>query len=428
MQNQNPNAVATGVPKPSEDCLYANVWTGAQSASERRPVIVWNYGGGFYTGSGSQPMYDGEALARKGAVVVTYNYRLGMFGFFAHPELSKESGHGSGNYGMMDAVQVLRWVQKNIAAFGGDPNRVTIDGESAGAILVAALVGSPEGKGLFKRAIAQSGAFMGISIGKTTTLAQAEQAGRKIAEDVGASDLAALRALPAVELQEKGRTGGLIVDGRYIPEDLSTIFSTGKQNAVDILLGSNRDEGTFFVRPGTGNAKEFLARTHKRFGDLAEAYLKLHPADSDSESLASQLSGVRDEIGWHMRTWAQLQSQRGNKAYLYYFTHVPPVAPGQPSRGATHTAEIRYMFSNLDSRAPLTDTDRKLAETMSSYWVNFAATGNPNGKGLPQWPAYNEKKSAQPMVLGDSVGVGEGINPAMLSFFDGFYAKEQAQP
>ena len=426
MQNQNPVA---GTPAPSEDCLYINVWSGAQSANERRPVIVWNYGGGFYVGSGSQAMYDGEALARKGAVVVTYNYRLGPFGFFAHPELSKESGrNSSGNYGMMDAVQALRWVQKNIPAFGGDPNRVTIDGESAGAILVAALVASPEAKGLFHRAIAQSGAFMGINIGKTTTLEQAEQTGKKMADEMGAMNLAALRAISAADLLKKGRAGGLIVDGRYIPEDLSAIYAKGKQTPVDVLLGSNKDEGTFFIRPGTGNAQEYTAQTRKRFGDLADGYLKLHPAGSDSEAETSSLLSMRDEIGWHLRTWAQLQTQRGNKAYLYFFTRVPPVAPGQPSRGATHTAEIRYMFNNLDSLAPLTDIDRKLADAMSSYWVNFAATGNPNGKGLPEWPSYDARKNAQPMVLGDSVGVGAGISPTVLSFFDGFYEKQQARP
>jgi para-nitrobenzyl esterase len=426
MQNQLPGAAG---PAPSEDCLYLNVWTAAQSASERRPVIVWSYGGGFFLGSGSQPMYDGEALAKKGAVVVTYNYRLGMFGFFSHPELTKESGrHASGNYGMMDMIQALRWVQKNIAAFGGDPNRVTIDGESAGAILVAAAVGSPLGKGLFQRAIAQSGAFMGVSIAKMTPLDKAEQEGQKLADELGAPTLAELRAKPADELLKKGRGAGLVVDGWCIPEDLSAIFSKGKQNPVDILVGSNKDEGTFFVRAGSTKAQEYLEQTRSRFGDLSADYLKTHPAGSDAEAEASRLAGVRDELGWHMRTWAQLQTKRGNKAYLYYFTRVPPPAPGQPSRGATHTAEIRYMFNNLDPRAPLTDIDRKLADTMSSYWVNFAATGNPNGRGLPEWRPYDDKKNPQPMVLGDEVGAGPGIDPQILSFFDGFYARQQARP
>jgi para-nitrobenzyl esterase len=426
MQNQNPGS--TG-PTPGEDCLYLNVWTAAKSPAERRPVILWSYGGGFYTGSGSQANYDGEALARKGAVVVTYNYRLGMFGFFSHPELAKESGHGaSGNYGMMDMAAALRWIQKNITVFGGDPERVTIDGESAGAIMVAAMVGSPEGKGLFKRAIAQSGAFMGIGVAKSTSQADAEEAGKKLAAGLGAASLAELRAKSASELQKNGHGAGLVVDGWYIPEDLSAIFAKGRQNPVDVLIGSNRDEGTFFIRPDSGNAQEYLTKARTRFGDMADGYLKMHPASSDSEAQASSLSGLRDELGWHMRTWAQLQSKRGNNAYLYYFTHVPPTAPGQPSRGATHTAEIRYMFNTLDARAPLTETDHMLAEAMTSYWVNFAASGNPNGKGLAEWPAYDDNKNPQPMVLGDHIGVGSGIDSTVLTFFDGFYAKQSAKP
>jgi len=412
-------------PEPSEDCLYLNVWTAAQSRTERRPVIVWSYGGGFYLGSGSQPNYDGEALARKGAVVVTYNYRLGALGFFSHPELTKESAHhASGNYGLMDLVQVLRWVQKNIAAFGGDPSRVTIDGESAGAILVAAATGSPEAKGLFKRAISQSGGFMGISIAKMTTLSQAEEAGKKLAAESGASNLAALRALPAADLLKFSQGAKLIVDGWYIPEDLSSIFAGGKQNPVDILVGSNRDEGTFFVRPGSSTQQEYLAQTHERFGDLADGYLKLHPAASDAEAETSRLAGVRDEMGWHMRVWARMQTKIGNHAYLYYFSRVPPTAPGQPSRGATHTAEIRYMFNNLDDRTPWTDVDRKLADMMSTYWVNFAATGDPNGKGLPAWPPYDGQHQ-QPMVLGDQSGVGPGIEGNVLAFFDQFYQRQR---
>ena len=419
---QNRAANATG-PAPSEDCLYANVWTGAKSPTERRPVIVWTYGGGFTSGAGSVPTYDGEALARKGAVVVTYNYRLGAFGFFAHPELTKESDrNASGNYALMDMAAVLRWVQKNIANFGGDPARVTIDGESAGSMMVSAMVGSPEGKGLFKRAISQSGAWMGIGIGHMTTRAQAEEAGLKLAQTVGAASLAELRAKSAYDLLKNGRGGGIVVDGWYVPEDLSATFAKGKQTDVDVLVGSNRDEGTFFSRPGaTVSTAQFESRAKQRFGDLADSYTKLYPASSDAEAAASQLAGMRDEMGWHMRTWAQLQSKRGkDKAYLYFFTRVPPAVEGRPSRGATHTAELNYMFNNLLPGTPWTDVDRKLADTMSSYWVNFVATGNPNGKGLPEWPAYSGKAD-QAMVLGDTVSVGTGIQPAMLTFYDSFY-------
>lgn len=424
MQQQRGPAGASG-PAPSEDCLYLNVWTAAKSASERRPVIVWTYGGGFTGGAGSLAMYNGEALAKKGAVVVTYNYRLGVFGFLAHPELTKESAHhASGNYAMMDMAAVLHWVQKNIEGFGGDPKRVTIDGESAGSMLVSAMVGSPEGKGLFQRAIGQSGAWMGISIGHMTTLAAAEENGQKLVQGLGAASIAELRTKPADELLKNSRGAfGIVVDGWYVPEDLSLTYAHHKQNDVDLLVGSNRDEGTFFSRPGTVKADQFSGTAKRRFADQADAYLKLYPASSDAEAGTSQLASFRDEMGWHMREWAQLQSERGKgKAYLYFFTHVPPTAPGQPSRGATHTADLAYMFDNQPPNATWTDTDKQLAETMSSYWVNFAATGNPNGKGLPEWPAY-KVKSEKTMVLGDTVEAGSGIDPAKLTFYDSYYAK-----
>jgi len=428
MQFQRGPAGASG-PAPSEDCLYINVWTAAKSANEHRPVIVWTYGGGFTGGAGSLAMYDGEALARKGVVVVTYNYRLGIFGFLAHPELTAESEHhASGNYGMMDLAAALRWVQRNIAGFGGDPRRVTIDGESAGSMMVSAMVGSPQGKGLFERAIGQSGAWMGINIAKMTTRAQAEESGEKIAGSLGAKSIAELRGKPADELMKARGAFAIIVDGWMVPEDLSITYLNHRQNDVDLLVGSNHDEGTFFTRPGAGNAEQFSSAAKRRFNDMADAYLKLYPAASNEEAGQSQLAAFRDEFGWAMREWAQLQSQRGKaKAYLYYFTHIPPSPPGQPSRGATHTADLAYMFDNEPPRSPWTDVDKKLADTMSSYWANFAATGNPNGKGLPEWPAYSVKKGEKNIVLGDTVMTGPAIDPAMLAFYDSYYAKVSAE-
>ncbi len=410
-------------PPASEDCLYVNVWTSAKSASERLPVIVWTYGGGFTGGAGSEARYDGEELARKGAVVVTYNYRLGVFGFFAHPELTAESAHhASGNYGMMDLEAALRWVQKNIAAFGGDPRRVTIAGESAGAIMVSSMTGSPQGKGLFVRAIAQSGAWMGLSITKMRTLAQAEEAGKMAA---GTHTLAELRAMSTQDAAQnvRGVRAEIIVDGWMVPEDQSITFAKGKQNDVDILVGSNHDEGTFF-NGGNVTAEQAKTNAQRTYGDLAGDFLKLYPAGSDAEASASGLARSRDEVGWHMRTWAELQVKKGRKAYVYYFTHVPP---GAGARGASHTAELAYMFDN-PGNAAWTDVDTKLSDMMTSYWVNFAATGDPNRKGLPVWQAYNVKNNdAKAMVLGDTVEFGPQIDAPRLAFFDKFYAVEQSK-
>ncbi|HEY4364025.1 MAG TPA: carboxylesterase family protein [Bryobacteraceae bacterium] len=404
-------------PPPSEDCLYLNVWTTAKSATERLPVIVWVYGGGFTGGSGSEARYEGEMLSRKGAVVVTFNYRLGMFGFFAHPELAAESGHNSsGNYGMMDLEATLKWVQKNISAFGGDPRRVTIAGESAGAIMVSAMVGSPEGKGLFQRAIAQSGAWMGLSAAKMRTRAEAEAAGKTAA---GSHTIAELRAMSTADVAQnvRGARSEIIVDGYMVPEDESITYAKGKQDDVDILVGSNHDEGTFFAR-GAVTADQLKMTAAQTFGDLAPEFLKLYPAGTDAEATASSLGRSRDEVGWHMRTWAELQVKRGRKAYVFYFTHIPP---GAGARGASHTAELAYMFNN-PGNAAWTDVDKQLADTMTTYWVNFAATGDPNGKGLPQWQPYNVKNNdAKAMVFSDTAQFGPQIDAPRLAFFDKYY-------
>ena len=281
-------AAAPREPARSEDCLYLNVWTSAKSAGDRRPVMVWIYGGGFTGGSGGMAWYDGENLAAKGPVIVTFNYRLGSLGFFAHPELAKESGHNaSGNYGMMDAIAALQWVKRNISAFGGDPNNVTVAGESAGAIMVGALVGSPQAKGLFHRAIAESGGWMGLTMAHMRSGAAAQADGAKTMDALGVKTIRELRAKPLNELTGLS-AGGLVVDGYLIPEDESMTFMNGKQNAVDVLTGSNKDEANFGIcGPGAGvagrggqgmTADAFKTAAQRKFGEMADQYLQLYPA------------------------------------------------------------------------------------------------------------------------------------------------------
>jgi para-nitrobenzyl esterase len=428
-------------PPASEDCLTLNVWTGASADSDRRPVMLWIYGGGFTGGSGGLQWYDGEDLAVKGPVIVTFNYRLGGFGFFAHPELAREAGHtGSGNYGMMDAIAALQWIQRNIRAFGGDPDNVTIAGESAGAIMVGALVGSPEARGLFHRAIAESGAWMGLQMGRMTPAQQAQENGARALETAGIASIAELRATSLAELPNLPGNG-LVIDGYLIPEDLSLTFARGAQNDVDVLAGSNKDESSFFGggrggrggRGGAGGgdaaagsaAEGYASRARARYGDLADTYLKVYPATTDAEVAAMQALVINDEINWNMRQFAEAQSKKGRKGYAYFFTRVP-LRNGEPQpNGATHTAEISYVFNHPYSNGPLewNDVDRRLADQMSSYWVNFMTTGDPNGPGLPAWPQYTNMSRDRVMVLGDAVQPEAAAPAEKLAFFNAVYAK-----
>ena len=443
----NPGPVAPAVVTPpreparAEDCLYANVWTSASSPNDRRPVMVWIYGGGFSGGSGGLAWYDGESLAAKGPVIVTFNYRLGALGFFAHPDLAKEAGHpGSGNYGMMDAVAMLQWVKRNIAAFGGDPNRVTIAGESAGAIMVGALVGSPQAKGLFVRAIAQSGGWMGLQMGRMRPASAAEADGVNAMKALNVSTIAELRAKPLTELAIQGQSG-LVIDGYLIPEDLSLTFQAGKQNVVDMLTGSNKDEANFGICPGAGQngrgggaamtAAAFRATAERRFGsEAADAYLKLYNVNTDADAPAAAHMACGDEVNWNMRQWAVAQAAKGKKAYTYFFSHIQNVN-GQPSpQGATHTAELSFMFNNPKGQPnqTWTDVDMKVADQMSSYWANFIMKGDPNGAGLPPWPEYKNLTSGRVMVFGDSPSVEAATPAAKLQFYSAAYQRLLRSP
>jgi para-nitrobenzyl esterase len=378
----------------SEDCLYLNIWTGARSSSEKRPVIVWIYGGGFVSGGTACSIYDGEAMAKKGIVFVSINYRVGVFGFFAHPELTKGSGHNaSGNYGLMDQIAALKWVKKNIAAFGGNPNNVTIAGQSAGSISVNCLVASPLCKGLFKHAIAESGAAFINGMFHTGTLKQAEEGGTKTAQAFQAASINDLRKISSEELLKKAQGSGPIVDGYVLPDAIANIFAAGKQNDVEVITGWNDDDA--FVG-SLKNAEDFKKEAKEKYGNDAETFLKYYPATTDKEAAASQVKVSRDLLfAIQNYTWGNTQSEKGkSKIYIYNFNRKVPATADFVKYGAFHTGEVVYAYNNLKFEdRPWQQADHDLAELMSSYWANFAATGNPNGKGLPAWPAYNTKQN-----------------------------------
>ncbi len=374
-----------------EDCLYLNVWSGAKKAGENRPVIVWIYGGGFSSGGSGVPIYDGEAMAKKGIVFVSINYRVGIFGFFAHPELTKESGvNASGNYGLMDQIAALKWVQANIAAFGGNPSNVSIAGQSAGSMSVNCLVASPLAKNLFKRAIAESGASL-LSMGgrSIANLQQAEADGLKIAQTFNVTTIDQMRSLSAETLLKKAQgMSRPIVDGYVLPQSLAEIFAAGKENKVDLLTGWNENEGLMFGPIKT--AAQFIADAKASYGDAASQFLKYYPASNDAEANTSQLNLSRDQIfGAQNYSWANIEAGRKNQVYVYRFLRKVPATGEYIKYGAFHTGEVPYAYGNLKFvNRPWESVDKELANHMLTYWANFAATGNPNGKGLPVWPAY----------------------------------------
>jgi len=415
----------------SEDCLYLNIWTPAKTEKDKIPVLVWIYGGGFSFGSTSDPVHNGEHLARKGVVLVSIAYRVGQLGFLAHPELSAENPNGvSGNYGLLDMIAGLKWIQENIAAFGGDPDKVTIFGESAGGIAVSMLCASPLAKGLFHGAISQSGGSFGPTRPTTfpgenmKTLKQAEEAGLSFAQKAGNTSIAELRKIEAEKLPSGMGMGGAwpIVDGFVIPDDQFKLYEAGRYNDVPILVGYNSDEGASFSREKT--PEEYFAGVKLRYGKFADELIKAYPAGETTVPKTARDLARDAAFGWQTWSWARLQSRTGkSKVYYYYFDQHPDYPEDSPryGYGSPHGQDVAYVFMHIDPSNPQTnESDLEISEAMGTYWTNFAKYGHPNGEGVPDWPAFSE---ANPVVmyLGPTPYTGPVPSEESLKVLDSYF-------
>jgi para-nitrobenzyl esterase len=433
-----PKSLFYDVGQTAEDCLYLNVWSPSKSPDGNLPVMVWIHGGSFNTGAGSQDMYNGKNLAGQNVVVVNINYRLGPLGFLSHPLLSKESAHGvSGNYGLLDQVAALKWVKNNIRAFGGNPDLVTIFGESAGAMSVCDLMVSPLADGLFQRAISQSGSFGdAYPLDREDTVKKAETTGRELAVKLGCDTapdvLAAMRRKTADEVvkaafADYSPNGGTkmrpVIDGWVIPENPWTLFSAGRQAKVPLLIGTNADEGSIFVYPDPRvlamSDQDYRESVKSQYQDHAAEVLALFPAAGrwDVPATVSRLRTIMSFSAGALHA-ADTASAKTQPVYMYRFTRVPDTA--LKIFGAFHGLEIFYIFGNLRAgRVSIQDnkTDLSLSQDMMKYWANFARTGDPNGPGLTNWPVYT-RGMGQYVEFGDQVTAESGLYKDYVNLMD----------
>ena len=427
-----PGPIQAGNPPSgkSEDCLYLNIWSPAKSAGDKIPVLVWIYGGGFGAGATSETNYSGEHLANKGVILVSIAYRVGQLGFLVHPELSAENQKKvSGNYGLLDMVAGLQWIKNNIAAFGGDPNKVTIFGESAGGIAVSMLCASPLAKGLFHGAISQSGGSFGPP--RPTTfpgenlkrLSDAELAGSELLKSSGVASIADLRKLPADKLPAARGMSWPIIDGYVIPDDQYKLYEAGKYNDTPILVGYNSDEGASFSPPKTPEL--YISSVKSRYGKFADNLIKAYPVGETTVPKTARDLARDAAFGWQTWVWARLQTQTGrSKVFYYYFDQHPDYPSDSPraGSGSPHGQDVAYVFKHLNASNPqTTKTDLEISEAMATYWTNFAKNGDPNGAGVPVWAPFT-KTSQVVMHFNQTPHMGPVPSEESLKVLDTYFA------
>jgi para-nitrobenzyl esterase len=407
----------------SEDCLFLNIWTPAKTASDNLAVMVYIHGGGFLGGSGSIVIYDGEELAKKGIIVITINYRVGPLGFLSHSELTAESPyHASGNYGILDQIAALKWIKENISAFGGDPNRVTIAGQSAGAMSVNVLVASPLAKGLFQRAISQSGSsYTGVFSGASPDLKTAEMQGAEFAKLRGASSLAELRAMtaeqiigpPVTSFPPTGPRFVTVIDGYVLTDNYLKTFENGKQNDVPFMTGFNSGE--------TSLTGEFS-------GETAKTFFTLYPLGRDRDTALTKKDAAQEQMRLNAFLWMNERAKTAKtNGYIYYFDQAIPW-PEHPEFGAFHTSEVLYVFCNFKTLdRPWAAADTAVSEMMSSYWVNFVNNGDPNGQGLPEWKAFNSNEKSVMKLDNNAEMIPVAANEERFDFLKGLLQNSKAE-